>query len=295
MEIPTYPGTAPLTLENKPLLDTVFSTLQPKVSEMTFANLYLFRRAHDYRLTMVADALVVMGRGYDGLEYFFPPLSGAADEALAELLLQGMTLYGADETFVQNYLQGHDVDVFADRDNFDYLYLRSELAQLAGNRYHKKKNRLNYFANRHQYEVEPYAGHHQQGAVALLEEWCRVHSQTGSGSFTLEVAAAREALLLADQLQLQGLVILVEGAIKAFVLGEELNDDTSVCHFQKADPFLDGLYQLADREFNRLLFTECTFVNREQDLGEMNLRESKLSYHPVELVKKYRVMRRKTR
>jgi hypothetical protein len=31
-------------------------------------------------------------------------------------------------------------------------------------------------------------------------------------------------------------------------------------------------------------------VNREQDLGEPNLRESKLSYHPAELVKKFRVL-----
>ena len=84
---------------------------------------------------------------------------------------------------------------------------------------------------------------------------------------------------------------LVEGEVKGFVLGERLNRETSVCHFEKADPFLDGLYQLIDREFNRLLFTDCTYANREQDLGEPNLRESKLSYHPVELVRKFRVRR----
>ncbi|MBP1751231.1 MAG: hypothetical protein H6Q57_67, partial [Geobacteraceae bacterium] len=86
-----------------------------------------------------------------------------------------------------------------------------------------------------------------------------------------------------------GLVVLVEGVVKAFVLGEKLNDTTSVCHFEKADPFLEGLYQLVDREFCRRCFTECTYVNREQDLGEPNLRVSKLSYHPVELIKKYKV------
>ncbi len=83
-------------------------------------------------------------------------------------------------------------------------------------------------------------------------------------------------------------MVLVEGAVRAFVLGEKLNDATSLCHFEKADPFLEGLYQLADREFNRLLYADCSWVNREQDLGEPNLRESKLSYHPVELVKKFR-------
>jgi hypothetical protein len=94
---------------------------------------------------------------------------------------------------------------------------------------------------------------------------------------------------MAVTLGLEGIVVLVEGKVKAFTLGERLSSETSVCHFEKGDPFLDGIYQLIDREFNRLLFTDCTYVNREQDLGIMNLRESKLSYHPVELVKKFRI------
>jgi hypothetical protein len=281
-----------LSLDHKPLLDGLFQALQPQVSELTFANLYLFRRAHGYRLSLVEDGLVVLGKGYDGGAYFLPPLSGKVADILVRLFDDGMTLYGSDEAFVGNYLQGEGLEVTADRDNFDYLYLRTDLAELSGNRYHKKKNRLNYFASRHQFSVEPYADRHRQGALALLDEWQRVHAQTGSDSLLLEVDAAREALALHGQLGLQGLVVLVDGEIKAFVLGEKLNDRTSVCHFQKADPFMDGLYQLTDREFNRLLFTECTFVNREQDLGEPNLRESKLSYHPLELVQKFRARRR---
>ena len=92
-------------------------------------------------------------------------------------------------------------------------------------------------------------------------------------------------------LGLEGVVLLVEEKVKAFTLGERLNNETSACHFEKGDPFLDGIYQLINREFSRLLFTDCTYVNREQDLGMMNLRGSKLSYHPVELVKKFRVRR----
>ena len=83
---------------------------------------------------------------------------------------------------------------------------------------------------------------------------------------------------------------LVEGRVRGLVLGERLNSTTSVCHFQKCDPFMDGLAQLIDREFNARLFTDCTYVNREQDLGEPGLRSAKLTYHPVELVRKYRLL-----
>jgi hypothetical protein len=102
----------------------------------------------------------------------------------------------------------------------------------------------------------------------------------------------RNNLEMASMLGLEGLIAFVDGEVRAFVLGEKLNDVTSLCHFEKADPFLDGLYQLIDREFCRLCFTESIYVNREQDLGEPNLRASKLSYHPVELVKKFRVRKK---
>ncbi|RNC67445.1 MAG: DUF2156 domain-containing protein [Desulfuromonadales bacterium] len=289
--IPVYPVSRPLSLDDKPLLDEAFARLQPRVSELTFANLYLFRTAHDYRLTLVGDSIVVLGKGYAGGAYFLPPLTGDAGGALQMLLNDGLTLYGADDAFVARHFTGEGFPVEEDRDAFDYLHLRQELAELPGNRFHKKKNRVNYFAVRHAFTVEPYAEGHREGCAALVREWLRVRSGIDSPSLELETAATVEALSLAPLLGLAGVVVTVEGRLVAFALGERLNRDTAVCHFEKADPFMEGLAQLVDREFNRLLFTDCTYVNREQDLGEPGLRAAKLSYHPVELVKKYRACR----
>ncbi len=185
-----------------------------------------------------------------------------------------------------------DLEICEDRDAFDYLYLRRELAELPGNRFHKKKNRVNYFTNRHKYSVEAYVPAYLERVLRFLDEWCRVRACIESTSIMLEAEASAEALKMACELGLEGLIVLVEGEVKAFVLGEKLNESTSLCHFEKADPFLDGLYQLADREFCRLCFTEGIYVNREQDLGEANLRASKLSYHPVEMIKKFKVRKK---
>jgi len=291
MEIPRYPSSRGILLDDKPHLDRLFLELQPRISELTFANLYLFRVVHDYRLTMVGDALVTLARGWDGSSYFLPPFSGDIGTAARELLAAGLTLYGADHPFLAQYLQGEVLEVVTDRDNFDYLHLREEMAQLSGKNYHKKKNRVNYFTVRHRYLVEPYGAKHLEGALALLDEWRRIRLSMGPSSLGEEVEGAREALRLYQELGLSGVVVLVEGEVKGFALGERLNQSTVVCHFEKGDLFMEGLYQLLDREFCRLLFTDCTYLNREQDLGELSLRQSKLSYHPVELVQKYRVRR----
>jgi hypothetical protein len=288
-ELPSYPDSAALALDDKPLFDRVFAELQPRISELTFASLYLFRFAHSYRSTMVGDALTVIAQGYDGTRYFLPPLTGDRGAAAGRLLSDGLTLYGVDSRFIDEHLKGMELNIVGDRDNYDYLYLRSDLAELPGNRYHKKKNRINYFSRNHDCTLEPYAERHLAGCLDLLEEWRRVHAGIESRSLDPETEAAREGLRMSADLGLEGLVALVAGSVKAFVLGERLNRTTAVCHFQKAYPFLDGLYPLIDREFNRALFTDCMYVNREQDLGEPNLRESKLSYHPVELVRKLRV------
>lgn len=291
MKIPSYPDSRPLDLVDKSLLDGRFSVFQPRISEMTFAGLYLFRAAHDYRLTMVEDSLVVLGRGYSGEEYCMPPLGGAVEAALDVLWGDGLELYGADEALAERCLKRGGVTAVEDRDSFDYLYLREELATLPGNRFHKKKNRISYFTARHEYQVALFSEQYRAGCRELLEVWRGVNDGEGASTLGWELDAAAEALEKAELLALEGVVVTVAGEVKAFSLGERLNSETAVCHFEKADPFMEGAAQLVNKEFSRLLFTQCRFVNREQDMGDGGLRNAKLSYHPAELIKKFRIRR----
>lgn len=290
-EIPPYPQSRPLVLDDKERFDLLFYQLQPRISELTFAGLYLFRHAHAYRLTLIGDALVILGRSYDAAPFFFPPLGGDISAALDRLFADHLPLYGADELFVSSYLTNRPCEILADRDNADYLYRREDLAELRGQRYHKKKNRLNVFINHYQYAVVPYSLEYRDGCRALLAAWREERMREGENlSLEREAQATAEALEFAEILGLAGLVVLVGGEVKGFVFGERLNQETSVCHFEKADPQLEGLSQFLDREFNRLLFTDCTYVNREQDLGDEGLRMAKSTYHPIELITKYRVI-----
>jgi hypothetical protein len=291
MKIPVYPESRALNMSDKPLLDRIFEDLQPRVSELTFAGLYLFRAAHDYQVTMVGSSMVILGKGYDGTRYFLPPFNGNIASALSTLFNDNRVLYGADRQFAEVYFLSDSIIISEDRDSFDYLYLREELAILPGNRFHKKKNRINYFTSRHQYEVMNYTDRHCNECLELLNVWLLAVRDKSNISLDREVSATREALHNASELGMEGIVVMVEGVVAAFALGEKLNRNTAVCHFEKADPFKEGLTQLVNREFARLLFTDCRFINREQDLGEAGLRNAKLSYHPTELIEKYRAIR----
>lgn len=290
-DIPDFPANRALNIADKAVFDSLFAYLQPKISEFTFAGLYLFRKPHDYRLTMVNDSLVILGKGYDGTPRFLPPVSGDIATALEILFGNGLSLYGADELFRERYLNDKTLNLSEDRDSFDYLYRRTDLADLPGNRFHKKKNRVSYFESRHSYIVERFDSRHVAGCMQLLDEWDKRRTSVASLSLHHESESAAEAITLTELLGLEGVVVLVEEKVKAFAIGERLNATTSVCHFEKSDLFMEGISQLVNREFSRLLFTDSTWVNREQDLGEPGIRIAKLSYHPVELVKKFRAFR----
>lgn len=287
MKIPDYPQSRPLVMTDRPVLERIFNNLQPRISELTFAGVYLFRQAHEYRITSVGNATVILGKGYDEASYFLPPLDGDIKRALHILFGNKLPLYGADEAFVHTHLALDGITVSEDRDSFDYLYLREELATLPGNRFHKKKNRINYFTSRHDYQVSIFTDQDRPGCLDLLKIWGKAAVYETGSSLELELDATAEAIALAGELGLEGVVIRVDGSVAAFALGERLNQETAVSHFEKSNPFMEGLPQLINREFANLLFTDCRVLNREQDLGKAGLRQAKLSYHPVELLKKY--------
>ena len=79
----------------------------------------------------------------------------------------------------------------------------------------------------------------------------------------------------------------MEGKIVAFSVGEIVGD-TLFVHIEKALKEYEGSYQVMVREFAVHEATdEVTYINREEDIGDLGLRTSKLSYHPVRLLAKY--------
>jgi hypothetical protein len=81
----------------------------------------------------------------------------------------------------------------------------------------------------------------------------------------------------------------VEGIIVAYTIAEKLDPDTVVVHYEKGCPDYKGVYQAINQMFLENLQGAFKWVNREQDLGEEGLRKAKLSYNPVDFLKKYRV------
>jgi hypothetical protein len=194
------------------------------------------------------------------------------------------------EEIITQHLVGHNrFAITPDRDNSDYVYRTEDLINLEGNKYHGKKNHINKFKKNHSYEYSPLTPELVEQCLALEAQWCDIRHCELYPGLAGEERAIYEALTNMNHLDFKGGVILVNGKVEAFALGELLNPETAVIHIEKANPAFEGLYQLINQEFCAHEWAEVPFVNREQDLGEEGLRKAKLSYHPHHLVNKYTV------
>jgi uncharacterized protein len=289
MAIPAYPETAPISLEMQSELHPALSVIEDGISEFTFANLYLFRNSYDYHLSRIGDLVVVSGKK-DGKRFVMMPCGLPDDNGVLESLLaehdyiKGLAERHADANRVRLERMGRQP--VEDRDNFDYLYLRTDLAALQGRKYHKKRNLVNAFINNYTYDESPLTPQNISEAFQVLSQW-----QDERTAKDDDYEAAREALELVDRLGLHGYIVHVDGTPAAYTLGESLMRGRSFAvHFEKAVGDYKGIYQFINRAFASVLPRHYHYINREQDLGDEGLRQAKMTYRPFGFVKKYKVV-----
>jgi hypothetical protein len=299
MPIPAYPDFAPLGLDLTDDLHPRLSLTPDGVSEFTFSALYLFRNRYRYRIARAPDeGFIISGEqpadhktAGKGENFFMTPCAAPGAETLFSLFeshdywknISASVLARAGET-----LERLEIEVIEDRNNFDYLYLRSDLADLAGKKFHKKKNLVNAFRNaypNHEMRLlEPALIPH---ALEVLERWRADRAEDG------DYEAAGEALRLFDRLKLRGAVFYVNGIPVGWCLGESIAKGRSFAiHFEKAVNGIKGIYQYMNQAFAASLPRFFTYINREQDLGDEGLRQAKETYRPCDFVRKHQGIRR---
>ncbi|MEN6575361.1 MAG: phosphatidylglycerol lysyltransferase domain-containing protein [Phycisphaerales bacterium] len=280
-----YPEFSPLALDHRPELHPCFQRLSEGMSELTFAGIYLFREAHQYRISRLRDGLYVIA-GKDAEPFFMLPFGLPGEDVLGRLFEQYKAMKAVSPAQAEQ-LSRMGYQVREDRDNFDYLYPRDRMADLSGRHLHKKKNLVNLFLRNNACVAKPLLEEHVGDALRVLERWRQQQETPG------DYAAAREALENMEYLQLCGGIFYVNEEPVAYTLGEELAQGrVFVVHFEKAvrEERYKGVYQYVTQAFAAVLPEKYEQINREQDLGDPGLRQAKESYKPSGFVAKFRAV-----
>lgn len=176
------------------------------------------------------------------------------------------------------------------REHWDYLYEKDALVWLKGNRFHKKRNLVNQFKKKYDYEYIPFGLDMIRQAESMQEDWCEWRDCESSKALSAENRAIMSVLSGWEKFKnITGGALFIDQKMIAYTVSEFFFDTTIIIHFEKANVEFKGSYQAINQIHLENLGDEYLFVNREQDLNDKGLRKAKLSYNPVDFIKKYRI------
>jgi hypothetical protein len=296
-EIPLFPEFKDLELNDRDTIQDILWQYQPQTSELTFTNMFIWRKNYQFRWAMFDKYLLIIAKEKQDWYGFQPIGSGDRTNAVSILLrsLKNINMHPAPrieraDKELAKELEGHtSFRVEKIRHHFDYLYLTKDLIELTGRKYHTKKNYISSFLNNNSFDYEHFTPYLRTECFNFLERWYQVHTFEENPGLSEEQDSILELMNTYDNLRAIGAVIRINGRIEALTFGEMLNNNTAVIHIEKANTEYRGLYAVINQIFCQRELSDTKYINREQDLGNLKLRKAKESYHPYRLVEKYRI------
>lgn len=264
------------------------------LAEYCFANLYFFRKTHEYELLDDNGNLYMTGKSYDEKRYIMPLQPPECEDGTpcSEKLIEYFKEEQFDMIFPipEEWLNRFPEDKFTreyNENDSDYIYETELLASLAGRKRHKKRNLRKQFMELYEPGYEIITKENTHKALELLEIWRK------EKDFAFNIAdylPCKESLKNWDDFCLEGAIIYADGKPAGFLTGEGIGKNTFTIHFAKGDISYKGIYSYMFSVLADHLKERYQLINMEQDLGEEGLRRTKKSYVPAYLAHKYRIV-----
>lgn len=287
----------PLELEDKERIQHYTLNSRRQNCDLSFANLFSWRFYYRTQWAEWRNFLLFRFQVGDGQLAYMMPVGEGSLKSVVEAMMEDAQHQGVpflmlgvcagmraelESEFPERF------DFQLDRDYFDYIYLRSDLASLRGKKFQSKRNHINRFKAAYPgYEYKELTPDLVPECLRLENSWCKANDCAENRALLDERCSMTTALQHIEQLDIQGGVLYVDGRMVAFTYGAPINADTFDTCVEKADTDIDGSYAMINYEFARRIPEQYTFINREEDLGLEGLRKAKLSYQPEVLLEKY--------
>lgn len=156
-----------------------------------------------------------------------------------------------------------------------------------GNKLHKKKNHVNGYMKAYGEDYRTLNGEIMPQVLALQDDWCKWQECEKSASLLAESDVVCSVLRNWDALPgLIGGALYAGEEMAAFAVGEPLDEQTIVVHFEKGRPRVPRRLSGHQFLFRQVRGQELRVINREQDADEEGLRQAKESYMPSGYLKK---------
>ncbi len=271
----------PIELSDKKIFQEKLLLIKQPNCELSFQNIFMWGEFYDYKWTLFNDTILL----YDKVDNIITlignqSLNNIANvaEYLSEINFNGKYANIAKNIINEKTTPNKSFLISTDKNYFDYIYSIEKLINLSGKKLRKKQNLINQFKKQYPlYECVELSSLNIEIIKPILTKWYEKHNNENTA---IESKAINKGMKYFSELDLEGLVILVENIPIAFTIFSRLDKETYLVHFEKALLEVKGLYQIINFETAKFLKDKAIYINREQDLGIETLRKSKKSYDP---------------
>ena len=168
--------------------------------------------------------------------------------------------------------------------NCGYIYETNQLKYMSGKKMQKKRNFLNYYNKNFakDSQVFKYDSSWKQKIIEFCKKYC-IDENTNQIR-TNEIQVIQD--FLNSETKGLGTILLYKDNIIGFTYGFVCKDKYEI-FFEKADKNFKGSFQYLITQ--NLLINEINtkYVDRQDDINSENLKKSKLSYKPIDVIKLY--------
>ncbi len=281
-----------LNIDEKEKLNKYFQKNTRKCCEYSFACNFIWQELFNYTYAIIKDCYVARFKRNNQYIYNLPlgENQNVIKAVSAIFDFDKNAIIRAIEQDQIGFLKENLGNIFEfsfNRNESDYIYLSENLINLKGKKYQSKRNLIRRFQDNPDWVYEDINAENINECIELNLFWSDERHINSSPDMRKEIAAANTALAFFEKLSLKGGLLRQNSEVVAYSIGEKLNSDTFVVHFEKARDEIKGCYQAINQEFVRHNCTDFKYVNREEDAGEEGLRKAKLSYHPEIILNKY--------
>ena len=235
-------------------------------SEYQFSTLFIWQHAYNFEYEVWNDCLLVYGTQRNGDTQVYFPIGKVdnLDSYVGHIkhifgdFNQNVNIRPLSESMKERLLHfiDFDIEVGSKESYSDYIYDYISLKNYSGSAYKKKRHELHRFCSRYDYKYES------------------IDSENAK-----EVLEALDRILNLDS---------INEIIEAVSIGEAIGSMV-LMHLRRCNKCFEGIYPamlhfVLNSEFDN---TEYKIVNTQDDMGNENIRRTKLSYNPVCVYRKY--------
>lgn len=288
-----------ITIDSLPLIYPYISSSGSLSCDYTAGGIYMWIDYFKYQYCIAYSTLFIKGVAQDDTSKvaFSLPLCKTPESKAIELLKKYCATHNLplefsaiSEEILDQFKKENPKEIIELEHWADYIYSAEALATLKGNKLSKKRNHVNrFFADYPQAKFSTITPELLPKVHDCFNEICNIPTENQMAIY--ERKQVWNVLNTLDKFPFETGCLIIEDKVVAFTVGEVIGKNLYV-HIEKALHKYNGATQTINKTFVADILSrhKIEYVNREDDAGDEGLRKTKMSYHPMMLLKKYNVI-----